>query len=303
MRPGAERAGCGAAASVVAAGLVALASACSVRPEPIHVRSVRVAGESTSAALGETGLDRAAIEESVREALASAGFKMGEGSRPHAAGIDVTALRVVPGGAVGPRVEVTVEVVLTPAEAGSAAPRREGATAAAPLSTASSPREAWRRALAEAAQRAAEGLALGARAEGKGVDGLVSDLRAKDPRVREQAIRVLGDRRSRDAVPALLARLNEEDARVAHRIVGALAQIGDERAVPALIELSRGVDPGFTSRLVRYIGDIGGAEAEGYLLTLANGHPDPRVRRAAVEALDDLATRTQPAPATAAARP
>jgi hypothetical protein len=284
-------------AAPLAAAIAALAVSCTIGPEPIHVVTVRLAGDTPSAALGETGLDRDGIEASMRSALAGAGFKLEEGARPHAAGVDVTSLRVAPGGAAGPRAEVTVDVVLTPVTPGSASPRRETATGAAPLSQSASPRDAWRRALADAAQRAAEGLALGVRAEGKGLEGLVADLQSKDPRVREQAVRVLGERKSRAAVPALLARLKEEDPRLAHRIVGALAQIGDERAVPALIDLTRGTDAVLTTRLLRFVGDIGGPEAEGYLLTLANGHPDPRVRRAAQEALDDLASRARPAPA------
>ena len=110
---------------------------------------------------------------------------------------------------------------------------------------------------------------------------------------------MLGERRSKAAVPLLIERLQREEPRLAYRIVGALAQIGDERAVPALIDLSRGTDVGGTTRLVRFIGDIGGSEAEAYLLTLDSGHPDARVRRAAREALDDLAARAKDAPVAA----
>ena len=45
------------------------------------------------------------------------------------------------------------------------------------------------------------------------------------------------------------------------------------------------------ARVARVVGDIGGEEAQGYLLTLEAGHPDPRVRFAAREALGELATR------------
>lgn len=285
-------------AAGIALGLAAALCACAVGPEPIHVTSVRLAREAPTASLGETGLDRAGVEDAARTALATNGFRLGEGKRPHAAGVDVTAVRVV-GGASGPRAEVAVEVVLTPAVAGSAPPRRELAIASVPFASATAPGEAWRRALAGAVQGAAEALALGVRAEGKGVQGLVADLSAKDVRVREHAVRILGERRSREAVPALLDRLGQEEPRLGHRIVGALAQIGDERAVPALIDLSRGTDSGLTSRVLRFVGDIGGAEAEGYLLTLASGHPDPRVRVAAREALDELAARSRNAPVAA----
>jgi HEAT repeat protein len=281
----------------VVAALLVLACACSSGPERIHVRSVHVlGGDAMTGALSEAGLDRGAVEEAVRAGLSSAGFRLGDGSEAHAAGVEL-ALRVVSGGGAGPRAEVSVDLVLRPVEEGP--PRREAASASVLLSGFRAPRDAWQRALADAAQRAAEGLAIGVRAEAKKVDGLIADLGSKDARVRETAVRILGERRSREAVPALLERLGREDGRIGHRVVGALAQIGDERAVPALIELSRGADPSLTARLVPFIGDIGGAETQGYLLTLSSGHQDPRVRAAAAQALEDLATRAKDAPVAA----
>jgi hypothetical protein len=272
---------------------------CPSGPEGLHVRSVQLVGEPGAAgALAEAGLDRAAVEEALRAALASAGFRLGDGRCPHAAGVRVSTLRIAPGGSAGPRVELSLEVVLRPAEEGPAA-RSEVGSASVPIAAFGGPRDAWRRALTDAAQRASSGLASGLRAEGKSVDALVADLGAKDPRVREEAVRVLGERRSREAVPALIGRLGKEDPRVGHRVIGALAQIGDERAVPALIELSSSDDAALTARLVRFIGDIGGAEAEAYLLTLASGHPDRRVREAAQEALGELAQRAKDAPVAA----
>jgi hypothetical protein len=281
------------------AALLALGCACARGPEPIHVRAVRLARTGPAAPLDEAGLDGATVEDAVRTALAAAGFRTGDGDRPHVAAVDLAALRVVPGGA-GPGAEVTLEIVLTPAQGGGAeGPRRETGVAAVPLASAPSPRDAWRRAVAAAAQRSAEGLAIGLRAEAKSLDGLVADLRSKDPRAREHAVRVLGERHAREAVPALLAELKEGDSRIAHRIVAALAQIGDPQAVPTLIDLSQSTDPALSLRLVRFIGDIGGAEAQGYLLTLASGHPDPRMRRAAREALDELEARAKEAPVAA----
>jgi hypothetical protein len=287
-------------AGLVALGLLGVGCPCPSGPEVVHVRSLQLLGDSAGAgALGEAGLDRAAVEDAVRSALASAGFQIGDGRCPHAVGIDIAALRLAPGGSVGPRAELALEVVLRPAEDGPA-PHSEVGSASVPLAAfGNRPRDAWKRALADASQRAATGLAAALRAEAKTVDGLVADLSAKDPRVREEAVRVLGERKSRQAVPALIDRLGKEDARVVLRIVAALAQIGDERAVPALIDLGHESDPATSLSLVRFIADIGGAEAEGYLLTLASGHPDPRVRDAAREALDELARRAKDAPVAA----
>lgn len=273
-------------------------AACSRRREPIHVDTIRVAEGALSAPLREAGLDEAALAGAAREALRAAGFDIRPGKRPHRALLDVPSVRLLPAGAggAGPRVEVSVEIALAASEAGQhEPPRREGATAALPLASAPTPREAWLAAVTQAAQRAAEGIALAIAAEDKPAAELLADLGAKDGRVREQAIRVLGERRSRAAVPALIGRLKEEDPRLVQRVIAALAQIGDERAVPALIEASRGGDAALTARLVRYIGDIGGTEAEGYLLTLESGHPDRRVRKAAREALDEMTARAKEA--------
>jgi hypothetical protein len=260
---------------------------------------VQLVGDAVSTgALAEAGLDRGTVEEAVRSALASAGFQLGDGRCPHAAGIELSSLRVVPGGAAGPRAELSLEVVLRPAQEGPL-PRSEIGSASIPIAAFGAPRDAWRRALADASQRAASALAAALRAEGKTVEALVGDLAAKDPRVREEAVRVLGERRSGEAVTPLVERLGREDPRLTHRIVAALAQIGDERAVPALIDLSRGTDPVLTTRLLRFVADIGGAEAEGYLLTLSSGHPDARVRFAAREALAELAQRAMDAPVAA----
>jgi HEAT repeat protein len=190
---------------------------------------------------------------------------------------------------------VTAELVLAPVARGASPPLRQSATAAVPLPAGGPAREGWLAALRQAAQRASEGLALAVAAADKPEGTLIADVSAKDPRVREHAIRALGERRSRAAVPALVDRLDEEEPRLAHLVLGALAQIGDERAVPALIDVSRGGDAALTARLARYIGDIGGTEAEGYLLTLASGHADRRVRKAAREALEDMTARAEEA--------
>ena len=153
---------------------------------------------------------------------------------------------------------------------------------------------AWRAALSQAARQASASLYLAHSAESKPEDRLIADLSAKDPRLREQAIRVLEGRRSVRAVPALILRLNDPEPDLVERAAGALSQIRDPRAVPALIDLSRrGEDPSQIARFARLIGDVGGSEARGYLETLESGHQDPSVRAAAAEALEDVDAREQ----------
>jgi HEAT repeat protein len=280
-----------------------LAAGCSRGgPGSVHVVSVRVTGTPLGDALREAGLDDGALETAARDGLGAAGFRTGEGKRPHRAEVSVAGVRLVPPEVPGgpPRVEVAVELALSPAEPGQGGVAREAGTAAVPVT--GDPRQAWREAVRRAARAAADGLALAYVEEATPVDRLIADLSSEDPRVRDHAVRVLADRRSPAAVPALLERLQDEDRRVVHRAVGALAQIGDERAVPPLIELSRSADPTLAARLARIIGDIGGAEAEGYLLTIEAGHPDPRVRAAARDALADLRARAAGRDGTVAAR-
>jgi hypothetical protein len=289
---------------VLAATAVLLAAACSRGGAgSVHVVSVRVTGSPVRDALREAGVDEPALEAAGRDGLAGAGFRAGEGKRPHRAEISVTSVRFVPPESPGasPRVEAAVEIALAPAQPGEGGTARESGTSAVAVSGAD-PRQAWRTAIRRAARQAADGLALAYAEEGKSVEALVADLSSDDARVRDHAVRILADRRSPAAVPALLERLKDEDRRVVHRAIGALAQIGDERAVPPLIELSRSGEPALTARVARIIGDIGGAEAKGYLQTLEAGHPDPRVRSAAGEALVELDARAAERKASVAAR-
>ena len=277
-----------------------LALACHRGPGPIHVVSVRVAEGAVAEPLREAGLDAATLEEGTRVALARAGFRLDEGTRAFRARVDVLAVRLAPdpfapGGA---RAELSVEITLTPAAPGEAESARETSTAAAPLAG-RAPSDAWRAALAAGANEAARALALGFAAAEKPVPRLVADLGSNDPRVRDQAVRALAERRAPEAVPALVERLSDPDPDVMHRAVGALAELRDPRAVGPLIDAAQRGDAAFTARVARVLGDLGGPEAEGYLLTLASGHGDPAVRRAAREAVEALRTRPRtPAVAT-----
>ncbi|HEY6005943.1 MAG TPA: HEAT repeat domain-containing protein [Anaeromyxobacter sp.] len=287
---------------LLAAPLVlASLAACTRGPGSIHVRSVRVAEGAVTPALREAGIDEAALDDAALAALRGVGFTLGEGARPYLAEVSVASVRLAPPNASGgvPRVEVSLELALAPAQAGQGGTVREMGTSAAPL-TGGDPAAASRAALVQAARRAAESLMLAFAEEAKTVEALVADLESKDPRVRDHAVRVLADRHAAAAVPALIQRLKDDDPRIVQRAVGALAQIGDPRAVGPLIDVSRNGDGSVAARVARLIGDIGGPEAEGYLLTIEAGHPDPRVRKAAREALSDMRARAEPGAALSA---
>ncbi len=281
----------GALAAAVSAVLVA--GGCQRGPGPIHVTSIRAGDGELAAPLREAGLDDRALETSAREALSAAGFRLGDGQRPHRARVDLVGVRFAPAGPdAAARVEVAVEIELSPAEDADGTTARETGAGMAAL-TGPRPAEAWRAALAAASRRAADGLALSVAAATRPVDQVIRDLEADDPRQRARAVQALADRRAAAAVPALIRRLEDPDQEVSHLAVGALAQLRDPRAVGPLIEVSGRGDAALTARLARIIGDIGGSEAEGYLLTLASGHPEPLVREAAREALAELRARAR----------
>jgi HEAT repeats len=284
-----------ARALVALAGVAAFAAipACRRGPRPISVSAVQVADGAVAEPLREAGLDAATLEEAARVALAQSGFVLRDGAGAYRARVDVASVRMAAAPlSGGPRVEVAVEIALTPVGAedpGAAAPRELGA-ASAPLAG-RAPSEAWRAAVATAANEAVRGLALGFAEAGKAVPAVVADLASPDARVRDHAVIALAERRSAEAVPALAERLRDPDPDIVQRAVGALGQIGDPRAVPALIDAAQRGDPPFTALVARVIGDLGGPDAEGYLLTIESGHGDPRVRRAAHDALAAMRAR------------
>ncbi|HUL58174.1 MAG TPA: HEAT repeat domain-containing protein [Anaeromyxobacteraceae bacterium] len=281
----------GAAAAVVAAAVL---SACG--RGTVSIESVRVSEPADAASMAEAGIDRGAVETAVREGLAGAGFRLGGGrGRVYHARATLTALRVVPAAGGQARLEAALEIELAPAgPPGSGESVREAGVGAQALEG-TSPAQAFHAALEAAARDAAAGLALGFAEAGKGEAALVADLSSRDARVRTRAVRLLGERGATGAVPGLLERLRDPDPSVQHAAVGALARIRDPRAVGPIIDLSRRGDPAMAARLARIVGDIGGPEAEGYLLTLESGHPDPRVRRAAHEALSEMQSRASEA--------
>jgi hypothetical protein len=149
-------------------------------------------------------------------------------------------------------------------------------------------RLAVRGALVAALRSAAEDLLIQVDSAGKTDTALIADLGAKDPRVRDCAVRQLADRRNPAAVPALVERLKDTDRQVVLRAMGALEALRDQRAVKPLIELTEHQDPTFVAQVAYVIGSIGGSEAEAFLYTLQNGSTDPQVRAAAAEASAEL---------------
>jgi hypothetical protein len=283
-----------ATAALAAAAVVAVVWATRRAPQAPGIASLALARGQAAPALAEVGVAPAEVEGLARTALGDAGFRLtGDDRSGFQARVEVLAVRLVVGPDDTPFCQVAVALELTARGddggqgAGEARALAEIGRGESPAAAA--PSVAWRAALEGALREAAAQMVIGVAASEKPTTGLVADLDAADPRVRERAVAVLGERRAREAVPALITLLSAAEPRLADLAAGALAQIRDERAVGPLIDVSRRRNPGEQARFARLIGDIGGSQARGYLATLAAGAAEPEVRSAAEEALRELA--------------
>jgi hypothetical protein len=152
-------------------------------------------------------------------------------------------------------------------------------------------RRAMRSALVAAVQQVVASARLQLDALEKSDSALVKDLNAKDPRVREFAVRVLSARKNPAVERALLEKLQGSDPDSVRRAIGALVELKNAASVPHLIDVAKGKDPSFVREVIFALGEIGGDEAEAYLYTVAEGHDQPAIRAAAQKALDELRSR------------
>ena len=152
-------------------------------------------------------------------------------------------------------------------------------------------RTAMRSALVAAVHQVVASARLQLDALEKSDSALIKDLSAKDPRIREFAVRVLSARKNPAVERALLEKLQSSDPDSVRRAIGALVELKNAAAVPYLIDVAKGKDPSFLREVIFALGEIGGEEAEAYLYTVAEGHDQPAIRAAAQKALDELRAR------------
>lgn len=153
--------------------------------------------------------------------------------------------------------------------------------------------QAFRHSLRLAIERAAALVVLQLGAGEKSEAELIADLSSETPELRDLAIRVLTERKSGAAVEHLGARLSDSDRNIQLRTIGALVEIGDATAVPALVDATAQRDPAFVIQVIYALAELGGEDAEAFLFTASTGHPEPAVRRAAVESLDKVRKSTE----------
>jgi hypothetical protein len=116
-------------------------------------------------------------------------------------------------------------------------------------------------------------------------------LDGSDEDVRDEAIRIAGERRDREAVPALIVLLKHKDVDLRDRAIGALAEIGDPRAARPLADLAKFSEVMELPKILDAISRVGGPEAETFLDFVAASHPIPQVREIARRAKEHASSR------------
>jgi HEAT repeat protein len=111
--------------------------------------------------------------------------------------------------------------------------------------------------------------------------------------LREEAIRVAGQRGLRDEAPVLLELLAADDESVRDAALGALIALRDRRAVAALTKSRSLRDRHEMRKILEAISILGGQEARDYLSFVAESHDDEEIRRLAAEARERLGRREE----------
>ena len=155
------------------------------------------------------------------------------------------------------------------------------------------PNTSWSVLAEDAVRRAGQELERTMQLSRASPEEVVRALGSEDERVRARAAMIAGTRRIHEALPGLMARVRDESEveQVVLRSIGALVAIGDPEAAHALIDAGRRKSSAYVAQIVFALGELGGREAEAYLFTVASGHPDPALRDAARQALDNLEAR------------
>ena len=150
---------------------------------------------------------------------------------------------------------------------------------------------AWKAHLERAVDDAVRVLGARARLQGADAAHLLAAIDGSDEDLREEAIRVSGERRVRETVPSLIKLLKSDDHDLRDAAIGALGAIGDERAVKPLTEVARFHDLLDLPKVLDALAAIGGDESRAYLEFVASGHQSSEMRDLAKDALARLARR------------
>ncbi|MEA2700920.1 MAG: hypothetical protein QOI66_5191 [Myxococcales bacterium] len=117
-------------------------------------------------------------------------------------------------------------------------------------------------------------------------------LTADAGELREEAIRMAGQRQLRGEVPRLLELLTDDDEATRDAALGALIALKDARAVATLTKSRSLRDRREMRKIIEAISVLGGEEALDYLSFVAETHDDEEIRTQAAQARQRLLRRT-----------
>lgn len=109
--------------------------------------------------------------------------------------------------------------------------------------------------------------------------------------LREEAIRVVGERQLREEAPTLLKMLGDDDETTRDAALGSLIALRDRRAVSELTRTRSLRDRREMRKIIEAIAILGGQEAEEYLSFVAASHDDDEIRTEAAAARTRLLRR------------
>ena len=121
--------------------------------------------------------------------------------------------------------------------------------------------------------------------------GVHAALVADAGELREEAIRVVGERQLHDEAPTLLKLLNDDDETIRDAALGSLIALRDRRAVSELTRTRSLRDRREMRKIIEAISILGGQEAEEYLSFVAATHDDDEIRAEATAARTRLLRR------------
>lgn len=149
----------------------------------------------------------------------------------------------------------------------------------------------WQGNAARAVRDCVDGVGARVKLAAGDAGAIVAAIEGKDDDLRDEGMRLAGDRKLAAAVPALIKQLKSDDAAVRDHAIGALAAIGDRRAVRPLTEVAKFDDVVDLPKVLDALATIGGPEARSYLEFVASGHESAEMRELAKQAIGHLDRR------------
>jgi hypothetical protein len=307
------------AASTLAAALALPACRRTAAPPPAPPPPRPVLGsiaiENQALPQGDDGaLDAEAVERDVRQALMASGLFAAAGSDAGAAPIArarvaFTAESVELGNKGEARAQVRVRVDSRPSEAPGAVAFDVGGQGVEPYAVPmkkgrgiETPMAHRTPSLTGLITRIARDLIGGVAAHRRLQEGspaaVHAALTADGGELREEAIRIVGERQLRDEVPTLLKMLSDDDETARDAALGALIAMRDRRAVHELTQSRSLRDRREMRKIIEAISILGGQEADEYLSFVAATHDDDEIRAEAAAARARLQRREAEAGAT-----